>query len=64
MPSPSSFAVFAVVNAVTWPGFALAYWYFYQREEEKLLDAIGEETTETADSTEVERETPGIGGDS
>lgn len=39
MPSPSSFAIFAIVNAIVWPGFALAYWYKYQREEERLMDA-------------------------
>ena len=63
MPSPSSFALFALVNAITWPGFALAYWYYYQREEEKLLDAVTESSAGEADSTTVTRESK-LGGDS
>lgn len=50
MLSPSSFAVFAIVNAVTWPGFALVYWFYYQRKEEELLDAAMDQSTNEMDS--------------
>lgn len=63
MPSPSSFALFALVNAITWPGFALAYWYYYQREEEKLLDAVTERPADEADDATVTSESK-LGGDS
>lgn len=56
MPSPSSFAVFAIVNAVVWPGFALAYWYYYQREEERLMDAVNEGPTNESKSGEAKLE--------
>lgn len=63
MPSPGSFAVFALVNAITWPGFALAYWYYYQREEEELLNAVTDQSTDETDSAGVKSES-NPGGDS
>jgi hypothetical protein len=64
MPSPTSFAVFALVNAIVWPGFALAYWFTYQREEERLLDAIGRGETEEENASKAHKDAPSIGGDS
>lgn len=64
MPSPGSFAMFAVVNAIVWPGFALAYWYRYQREEERLMNAVTQQSGEQGDSTGRQQEPSGTGGDS
>lgn len=69
MPSPSSFAIFAVVNAVVWPGFALAYWYNYQRKEEKLMDAVNDGPTDESkgeeakiDERDAQAKSSGTGG--
>lgn len=63
LPSPSSFAVFALVNAIVWPGFALAYWFTYQREEERLLDAIGRDASDGSSDAEVHKKDSNVRGD-
>jgi len=61
--TPGGYLAFMVVNAVVWPGFALAYWYLVQREEESLMEAMAKEAEAMEgedESVEPERETPGI----
>lgn len=40
MVSPESFAAFIVVNFITWPAFAIAYYYVVQRHDENLIDSM------------------------
>lgn len=40
MPSPSSFLAFTVINFIVWPGFALAYYYLFQRADEDRIEAM------------------------
>lgn len=63
MPSPSSFALFALTNAIVWPGFALAYWHKYQREEERLLDAVDQRSPNESNAGTDQTESTVASGD-
>lgn len=50
--TPQTWLAFMVVNAIVWPGFSLAWWYFVQREEESMMEAMAETAEERTAATE------------
>jgi hypothetical protein len=59
MVTPINYIEFAIANVIVWPGFALTWWYLFQREDEGVIESIRDRSSEsqssqTAGATESE----------